>query len=160
MGSMEPCPECGGKLEATMAPLFGWRCPTCHYVWLAKPKEELNAQELRALLALAEENIEFEGERADKAEAYIKKWQPTIDAFIAQGVDRHAGKWVNHRAEKAEKESAKLAVDKARMDFLFSDQTDVIIVDYGVIGPEPALVLSREHLDRLIEREKPNEGQG
>jgi len=54
----------------------------------------------------------------------------------------------------------KLAADKARMDFLFSDQTDVIIVDHGVIGPEPALVLSREHLDRLIEREKPNEGQG
>jgi len=118
---MEPCPECGGKLEATMAPLFGWRCPTCHYVWLAKPKEELNAQELRALLALAEENIEFEGERADKAEAYIKKWQPTIDAFIAQGVDRHAGKWVNHRAEKAEKALLKIKESYEARSELFTN---------------------------------------
>lgn len=88
---MDPCPECGGELKATLAPLFGWQCPTCHYVWLAKPKEELDAEELRALLALAEENIEFEGERADKAEtkvAELEKAYKDRGDWLAMSEDR------------------------------------------------------------------------
>ena len=44
--------------------------------------------------------------------------------------------------------------DKARVDFLFSEQTDVIIVDHGVVGPEPGLIITREDLDRVIQRDK------
>jgi len=130
MSDMDPCPACGAKVEATGAPLFGWRCPQCRYVWLAKPKEELNAEELRALLVLAEENIEFEAERADKAkvriaelEAYIKKMQPMIDAYLAPGMSWN-GKWVNDRAEEAEAALLKIKESYEARSELFTSDAD------------------------------------
>lgn len=49
------------------------------------------------------------------------------------------------------KQVNELKADKRRIDYLFSDQTDLIIVDHGTIGPEPGIVISRECLDKIIE---------
>jgi len=42
--------------------------------------------------------------------------------------------------------------DKRRLDYVFSDQTDLLIVDHGDpnAAREPKLILSRAELDRII----------
>jgi len=76
MSKMDPCSQCGGKVEATGAPLFGWQCSNCRAVYLAKPKSELGLEELRALLALYDDYIDFLGvvlEKSEELKARVKE---------------------------------------------------------------------------------------
>lgn len=74
MSKMDPCPQCGGKLKATLAPLWGWECPKCLTLLLPKDISELNLEELRALFPHFQEvdnRLEETLVRAEKAEARI-----------------------------------------------------------------------------------------
>jgi hypothetical protein len=128
MGKMDPCSECGGELKPTMAPLWGWRCPACRALFLPKAVEELNKTEGEALLKEYDDALEFWRDRAAKTEAriaeleaYIKKTQPMMDAYLAPGMSWN-GKWVNDRAEDAELALRKIKeAHEARSELFTSD---------------------------------------
>jgi hypothetical protein len=75
MGKMDPCVNCGGELKPTLAPLWGWRCPDCRMLYIAKPVEELDKIETKALFEEYWDALDFWRERAEKAEDRIRELQ-------------------------------------------------------------------------------------
>jgi hypothetical protein len=143
MGKMNPCPECGGKLNATLAPLFGWQCPACHYVWLAKANEELNAEELRALLALAEENIEFEGERADKAEARVAELEKAY---------KNRGDWLAMSEDRVTKALGRVSELEARIKELERKNSELDLAAMCNADAAKMAEMERDELKAKVER--------
>jgi len=138
MSEMDPCPQCGGKLKATLAPLWGWRCPNCHYVWLPTSEDQLSEVQLRALLELAEENIEFEGQRADRAEARVAELEAKVGELTK--IDEDTARQLTEHAEAA-------GVDPDHIDYI--EETTKAIVALWAKNSE--LLAAKQAADRLAQ---------
>ncbi len=174
MSTMDPCPQCGGKLKATLAPLWGWKCPACLMLFLPKDSGELTTEELRALLPHyaqiddrleetlvrvkeLEEGFTAKAKQCDIFFARLQELEPAAEEIelLREALQKQVdyGVQLLARIQEFEKQRSAMEKDSARLDWLEENEGAEWAIDWGLdLWSDEGGSTLRQAVDKKMEK--------